>query len=119
MEHTKILAPLCYSPRQAAYDLKKLRGNQMVERIGKTRHYQATPAGLKTIAAVVVLRGESHPSEVGHCPGDPPVPRLTKSDGARPSLRNRADRHGGHLPGTRSSRQMIDKKVCRASPLRA
>ena len=45
-----------YSPRQAAYDLKKLRGNQMVERIGKTRHYQATPAGLKTIAAVVVLR---------------------------------------------------------------
>jgi hypothetical protein len=45
-----------YSPRQAAYDLKKLRGKQMVERIGKTRHYQATPAGLKAIAALVVLR---------------------------------------------------------------
>jgi hypothetical protein len=26
-----------YSPRQAAYDLKKLRGKQMVERVGKTR----------------------------------------------------------------------------------
>jgi len=45
----------CYSPRQAAYDLKKLRGKQLVERIGKTRHYQAT-AGLKAIAALVVLR---------------------------------------------------------------
>jgi hypothetical protein len=42
-----------YGPRQAAYDVKKLRGKQMVERIGKTRHYQATPAGLKAIAALV------------------------------------------------------------------
>jgi hypothetical protein len=48
--------PCGYSPRQAAYDLKKLRGKQMVERIGKTCHYQATPAGLKAIAALVVLR---------------------------------------------------------------
>jgi hypothetical protein len=45
-----------YGPRQAAYDLKKLRGKQMVERIGRTRHYQATAAGLKAIAALVVLR---------------------------------------------------------------
>jgi hypothetical protein len=45
-----------YSPRQAAYDLKKLRGKQMVERIGKTRRYQTTPAGLKAIAALVILR---------------------------------------------------------------
>jgi hypothetical protein len=45
----------CYSPRQAAYDLKKLRGKQMVERIGKTHHYQATPAGLKALTALVVL----------------------------------------------------------------
>jgi hypothetical protein len=45
-----------YGPRQAAYDLKKLRGKQMVERIGKTRRYQATPAGLKAIATLVVLR---------------------------------------------------------------
>jgi hypothetical protein len=45
-----------YGPRQAAYDVKKLGGKQRVERIGKTRHYQATPAGLKAIAALVVLR---------------------------------------------------------------
>ena len=45
-----------YGPHAAAYDLKKLRGKQMVERIGQTRHYQATPAGLKAIAALIVLR---------------------------------------------------------------
>ena len=45
----------CYSPRQAAYDLKKLRGKQMLERIGKTHHYRATPAGLKALTALVVL----------------------------------------------------------------
>ena len=46
----------CYGPRQAAYDLKKLRGKQMVERIGKTRRYRATATGMKAIAALVVLR---------------------------------------------------------------
>jgi hypothetical protein len=45
-----------YSPRQAAYDLKKLRGKKMVERVGKSRAYRATQAGLKAIAALVVLR---------------------------------------------------------------
>ena len=28
----------------------------MVERIGKTRHYQGTPAGLRALAALVILR---------------------------------------------------------------
>ena len=45
-----------YGPRQAAYDVKKLGGKQRVERIGKTRHYQGTPAGLRALAALVILR---------------------------------------------------------------
>jgi hypothetical protein len=28
----------------------------MVERIGQTRHYQGTPAGLRALAALVILR---------------------------------------------------------------
>ena len=40
-----------YGPRPAAYDLNKLRGKQMVERIAQTRHCQAIPAGRKAIAA--------------------------------------------------------------------
>jgi len=45
-----------YQARQTAYDLKKLRGKDMVQRIGKTRRYEPTSAGLKALAALLVLR---------------------------------------------------------------
>jgi len=45
-----------YGPRHAAYDLKKLRGKQMVERIGKTRRYQPLLNGIRVMAALLVLR---------------------------------------------------------------
>lgn len=45
-----------YTPRQAAYDLKKLRGKGLIEKIEGTRRYLAPADGLRTIMAVVVLR---------------------------------------------------------------
>jgi hypothetical protein len=45
-----------YGPRHAAYDLKKLRAKNMVQRVGKSRRYQATPSGLQALAALVALR---------------------------------------------------------------
>jgi hypothetical protein len=45
-----------YGPRQAAYDLKKLRGQQIVRRIGSTRRYDVVPSGLRAITALLVLR---------------------------------------------------------------
>ena len=45
-----------YGTRQAAYDLKKLRGKQLISKVGVSRRYQVPPSGLRTIAAVVVLR---------------------------------------------------------------
>ena len=45
-----------YAPRQAAYDLKKLRGKNFVRRIRRTRRYEATACGLRTLAALIVLR---------------------------------------------------------------
>jgi hypothetical protein len=45
-----------YQSRQAAYDLKKLRGKDMVQRVGNTRHYEPSAAGLKALAALLVLR---------------------------------------------------------------
>jgi hypothetical protein len=45
-----------YQSRQAAYDLKKLRGKEMVRRIGNSRRYEPTPAGLKAMTALLVLR---------------------------------------------------------------
>ena len=45
-----------YQARQAAYDLKKLRGKGMVQRVGTTRHYEPTATGVKALAALLVLR---------------------------------------------------------------
>jgi hypothetical protein len=45
-----------YQARQAAYDLKKLRGKQMVRRLGNTRNYEPTSTGLRALAALLVLR---------------------------------------------------------------
>lgn len=45
-----------YTARRAAYDLKKFRGKQLVRRIEGTRRYVSDPNGLKTLAALIVLR---------------------------------------------------------------
>lgn len=45
-----------YLPRHAAYDLKKLRGKDWVQKKGNSRRYETVPAGLQTMTALVVLR---------------------------------------------------------------
>jgi hypothetical protein len=45
-----------YEPRRAAYDLKKLRAKNIVQRIGQTCRYKSTPSGLKAMVALVILR---------------------------------------------------------------
>ena len=47
-----------YTTRQAAYDLKKLRGKDLVTKLGTARRYQAAPQSLRTIAALLVLRDQ-------------------------------------------------------------
>jgi hypothetical protein len=45
-----------YRPRQAAYDLKKLRGKEWVTASGdNSRRYRATPQGLRAMAALATL----------------------------------------------------------------
>ena len=48
-----------YGPLRAAYDLKKLRGKNIVRRIGKTRRYEVVPKGLRALTALVVLRNKA------------------------------------------------------------
>jgi len=45
-----------YTARKAAYDLKKLRGKNIVRRIGKSRRYETVPEGLQAMTALLVLR---------------------------------------------------------------
>ena len=49
-------AAASYTPRRAAYDLKKFRGKALVRAIPGTRRYEPVPTGLKTLAALTVLR---------------------------------------------------------------
>jgi hypothetical protein len=68
-----------YGPRHAAYDLKKLRGKQIVSRIGHTRRYEPLPTGLRAMTALLVLRNKAikpllaaarplHPAHGAHNP---------------------------------------------------
>jgi hypothetical protein len=46
-----------YSPRNAAYDLKKLRGKGLISKVpGHTRRYESTGDPLRAMAALVILR---------------------------------------------------------------
>jgi len=45
-----------YGPRKAAYDLQKLRGKLLVERIDKTRRYRVRRPAIRTLAALLILR---------------------------------------------------------------
>ncbi len=45
-----------YTPRHAAYDLAKLRGKTLVERVPASRRYRAPVPGIQTLAAFLILR---------------------------------------------------------------
>lgn len=72
-----------YQPRQAAYDLKKLRGKAMVKKIGKSRRYQAPAEGLQTLVALGMLREKVLK----------PVLRNRNLQGPPPRTDNPADHH--------------------------
>jgi hypothetical protein len=50
------VAAVKYQPRQAAYDLKKLRGKKLLMKIAKTRRYEAPADALRTLVALGLLR---------------------------------------------------------------
>ena len=45
-----------YSARHAAYDLKKLRGKQLITKMGRSRRYELCAASMRSIAALEILR---------------------------------------------------------------
>ena len=47
-----------YTIRQAAYDLRKLRGKNLVVKPGRSRRYHVPPAAARTIAALLALRDQ-------------------------------------------------------------
>jgi len=47
-----------YTQRHAAYDLKKLRGKDLITKLGRSRRYAVSPPGMRAITAALVLRDE-------------------------------------------------------------
>ncbi len=47
-----------YSLRQGGYDLRKLRGQQLLDKPGRTRRYHVPPLAARTIAALLTLRDQ-------------------------------------------------------------
>src|SRR5215475_14633616 len=45
-----------YSSRNAAYDLAKLKGKKLVDRVKGSRRYKADPSGVRTMCAFLTLR---------------------------------------------------------------
>jgi hypothetical protein len=45
-----------YNARKAAYDLRKLRGKTLVQRIANTRRYRVRRPGIRTLAPLLILR---------------------------------------------------------------
>jgi hypothetical protein len=78
-------AELDYTVRQAAYDLRKLRGKQLVVKPGRTRRYQVPGQGARTIAALLTLRDQV----IAPILAGVRVPRL----GRKPNNWTRTDRH--------------------------
>jgi hypothetical protein len=52
----ELLRQPAYAPRHAAYDLRKLRGKGLVERVGPTRCYRPTTPAIGTLVALLILR---------------------------------------------------------------
>ena len=67
-----------YGPRRAAYDLKKLRGKQIVRRIDNTRRYEAIPKGLKPspLSSSFAPRRSSHYWPLPGNSDQPAAPRI-------------------------------------------
>ena len=51
-----------YTTRQAAYDMRKLRGKKMIEKIEGTTKYRTTKKGMETIIAILVLTQKTIPA---------------------------------------------------------
>jgi hypothetical protein len=74
-----------YTTRQAAYDLKKLRGKHLVVKPSRSRRYHAPPEALRTITALLVLRDQV----IGPILAGVRVPRR----GRRPTTWTPTDQH--------------------------
>ena len=87
-----------YTTRQGAYDLRKLRGKQLITKPGRSRRYQVPDDAARTIAALLTLREEV----IAPILAGVRSPRRGRKPATwtrrRPRLRGPAHRHADPVP---------------------
>ena len=107
-----------YGPRQASYDLKKLRGKALVERVLKSRRYAATESGLRTMAAVGIVREQVlKPILARACKPEPHLPLPQKTAARwRITIRRSKTRSANCCRHSKYRRRIIDNKLSMRGP---
>jgi hypothetical protein len=90
-----------YTTRQAAYDLRKLRGKTLAVKPARTRRYEIPPDAARAITALLTLRDQVIAPPPGRHPSPPPRPHPCHLDPGRPRLRGTPDPHEHPLPRPR------------------
>ncbi|HXP19448.1 MAG TPA: hypothetical protein VN840_07365 [Streptosporangiaceae bacterium] len=98
-----------YTTRQAAYDLRKLRGKNLVIKPGQSRRYQIPPPAARTIAALLTPPRPGHRADPGRRPQPPDGTQARHLDSCRPRLRKPPHRHADPLPPPRHHRRSPDR----------
>ena len=101
-----------YSARRAAYDIKKLRGKGMLQKVGNSRRYEVVPEGLRAMVALVVLRHRVIPAPARSQRQADTPPKTSKHQPRRSPLRKPPRHHATpvHRPwssGVAADRQGI------------
>ena len=82
-----------YSTRQGAYDLRKLRGKQLVTKPGRTRRYHVPGDAARTITALLTVRDKVIAPLISRNPHTTTRAPTQELDQDRPRLRNPPPRH--------------------------
>ena len=83
-----------YTVRQAAYDLRKLRGKELVVKPGRSRRYHVPPDAARTIDGPASPAGSGHRPNPRRMPGSEAGTKAEHLDRHRRSLRGAAPGHG-------------------------
>ena len=97
-----------YTIRQAAYDLRKLRGKELIAKPGRTRRYHLSPQTAGTIAALLTLREQVIAPILAGVRSPRMGTQTGHLDQRRPRLREDPHRHANPLPRPGHPRRRID-----------
>jgi len=100
-----------YTVRQAAYDLRKIRGKQLLDKPGRGRRYHLPTEAARTIAALLTLRDHVIAPILAGRAQPTPGPQAGDLDRCRPRLRTDPHQYARPLRQPRHQHSRVDNKL--------